>query len=178
MHAPRWHHGTAIELEALARSGDTWAMRRLSDLMQCGLRGVPRDPAQAAGWVEYAARAGSARAALRLGDRYQRGVGVAPNASYAIGWWRVAAEAGLMDARVNLASVLLEGDASHPAGSDRHNDHIRNEHCGSGFGAHPRRRIDHDDVEPLRDGREVAAKHFRVDRDHRRPVVRGLCGTQ
>lgn len=116
MHSARWHEGTLADLEALARSGDTWAMRRVSDMYQRGLRGAPVDVATAASWMEHAARAGSARAALRLAARYAAGAGVPKNLEWSFGWFRVAAQGGLMDAQVHVASTLLERDPNDAEG--------------------------------------------------------------
>lgn len=116
MHSARWHQGSLADVEALARAGDTWAMRRLSDLHQRGLRGAPTNPELAAQWLEHAARAGSARAALRLAARYAQGAGVPQNHAYADGWMRAAARGGMMDAQVVVATQLLEEDPSHPEG--------------------------------------------------------------
>lgn len=111
-----WHELSLSELEAQARGGDTWAMRRLSDAYQDGLRGAPVDVERAVGWARHAAESGSARAALRMGDRCNHGVGVPHDVAHAAAWWRMAAERGLMEAQANLASYLRSDGATRAEG--------------------------------------------------------------
>src|SRR5579859_8081661 len=58
---------------------------------------------------KQAARSGSAEAAFRIGELYVRGEGVLRSLPDAAAWYEKAAEAGHIDAQLQLGLMLLRG---------------------------------------------------------------------
>ncbi|MDK9713411.1 MAG: sel1 repeat family protein [Sulfuritalea sp.] len=71
--------------------------------------GLARDPARAAYWFEQAAIQGNAYAETRLGDLYEQGLGIPPNAKLAFDWRIKAALRGEVPAQVKVGRMYQEG---------------------------------------------------------------------
>ncbi len=63
---------------------------------------------------ERAARFGDGDAARNLGHLYRQGLGVEQDISIAVGWYQVAADAGVVTAQYNLGMVYLDGGPNFP----------------------------------------------------------------
>lgn len=72
-------------------------------------RGVTRDAAKAADWLEHAAEQGLAPAQYRLGNLYEKGNGVSKDTAKALAWYEKAAEAGNIRAMHNIGVLYAEG---------------------------------------------------------------------
>jgi len=64
---------------------------------------------EAATYWTKAAEFGDGEAARNLGHLYRQGLGVEPDAAIAVGWYQVAADAGIPSAQYNLGMVYLHG---------------------------------------------------------------------
>lgn len=87
------------EVRTLASQGETRAMVLLGSMLLGGSTyrnaiGQPLDPAEAIQWLERAANAGDATAAVRLGGLYERGEHVPRQPSLAENWYLRAARQG------------------------------------------------------------------------------------
>src|ERR1700728_4833313 len=71
------------------------------------------DPAEAARWVELAARHGLAAAQLRLGRMLLDGTGMAKDEGAALGWFKTAARSGDADA-MNMVGRCHENGSGTP----------------------------------------------------------------
>jgi hypothetical protein len=74
--------------------------------------GVAADPAAALRWFRSAAKAGDAEGANMLGRCYELGLGTQRDVVEAAAWYRIAADANDPWGCFNLASLLLQRDAS------------------------------------------------------------------
>lgn len=91
-----------------AEAGDT-AAQTLLGLIYEGGYGVPRDPAQAASWYEFAATGGNREAQFALGMMYLEGRGVSADGAKAASYFEKASAGGQIAATYNLALLYLEG---------------------------------------------------------------------
>jgi localization factor PodJL len=95
-------------LIALANSGSAKAQVLLGpQYLDGGAAAV--NEAEAAKWLERAARQGEALAAYRLGTLYERGHGVPLDMAKAVEWYEMAARAGNRKAMYNLAVAYAQG---------------------------------------------------------------------
>ncbi len=99
--------GTA-RLRVAAAAGDPAALYEVGARYAEG-RGVDRDMAQAAIWLERAANAGLAVAEHRLATLYEAGLGVPENRQTAYDWYLAAADQGNVLAMHNLGVMLSQG---------------------------------------------------------------------
>ena len=99
----QWRMGEGAQalpaVRALADEGEPRAMVLLGSMLLGGSSyrnaiGQPLDPAEALQWLERAARAGDATAAVRLGGLYERGEHVPRQPSLAENWYLRAARQG------------------------------------------------------------------------------------
>ncbi len=97
-----------VSARPLAMAGDATAQTVLGVAYDNG-QGVPRDLAQAAGWLARAGEQGFGPAALLLGDLYANGGGVPQDFTQAARWYRMAADKGLATAQCNLAMLYANG---------------------------------------------------------------------
>ncbi|HWY13872.1 MAG TPA: hypothetical protein VNX86_01875 [Rhizomicrobium sp.] len=95
-------------LIALANSGYAKAQVLLG-LQYLDGGAVTVNEAEAAKWLERAARQGEALAAYRLGTLYERGHGVPLDMAKAVEWYQTAARAGNRKAMYNLAVAYAQG---------------------------------------------------------------------
>jgi len=95
-------------LAALANTGSGMA-EELLGLRYLDGDGVAVNEAEAAKWLERAAKQGEAVAAYRLGTLYERGHGVPADAAKAAQWYGAAAKAGNRKAMHNLAVAYAQG---------------------------------------------------------------------
>jgi TPR repeat protein len=77
-------------------------------------KGVPRDDAAAARWLQPSAAAGNTAAQNNLGLLYATGQGLPHDHARAAAWFRAAADQGSAEAARNL-HVLIHGDDGAPA---------------------------------------------------------------
>ncbi len=77
-------------------------------------RGVAANPAEAARWLERAAKQSLALAQFRLASLYEKGIGVKKDAEAARRLYKAAAEQGNAKAMHNLAVLYAEGAAVKP----------------------------------------------------------------
>jgi localization factor PodJL len=77
-------------------------------------RGVAANPAEAARWLELAAKQGLAMAQFRLAGLYEKGIGVKKDTETARRLYKAAAEQGNAKAMHNLAVLYAEGAAVKP----------------------------------------------------------------
>ena len=78
-------------------------------VMHGGGHGVPRDDAEAAGWLQRAADQGCAEAQTILGVMHAKGRGVTQNDAKAAQWFRRAADQDHAAAQSNLGLLYAEG---------------------------------------------------------------------
>ena len=97
-------------LRRAALAGDPEAAAVVGDLYAKGGR-LPPNYAEAAIWFRRAAEAGHRGAARALGLLHLTGAGVPRDPEEAARWFRVSAQAGDPSARVDLANLLLRGEA-------------------------------------------------------------------
>jgi localization factor PodJL len=95
-------------LRAAAFSGDPAAAYEIAARFAEG-RGVPKDNAAAAHWLERAAKQGLAPAQFRLGGLYEKGIGVKKDLARARELYLAAADKGNGKAMHNLAVLYAEG---------------------------------------------------------------------
>ena len=95
-------------IEALANGGNTKAAL-IAGVKYLDGDGVARSEADAARWLERAAKAGEPVAQYRLGTLYQRGAGVVQNEAQALRWYEAAANQGNRKAMHNLGVFYAEG---------------------------------------------------------------------
>ena len=95
------------EIRQLAMNGDPEAQYSLGLALEEG-RGMPRDPKEAARWLQRACNGQVTGACLLLGLKYQVGNGVARNQDQAIGCYRMAALHDWPMAQYLLALLYLE----------------------------------------------------------------------
>lgn len=100
-----------------AEQGDAVAQNEVGSRYYAG-RGVERDDAEAARWIQLAADQGFAPAQYNLGLLYFRNRGVAGNDAEAARWYRAAAEQGYAPAQAGLGYLYTYG-----AGVEE--DHVR-----------------------------------------------------
>ena len=100
-----------------AEQGDAAAQNEVGSRYYAG-RGVERDDAEAARWIQLAADQGFAPAQYNLGLLYFRNRGVAGNDAEAARWYRAAAEQGYAPAQAGLGYLYTYG-----AGVEE--DHVR-----------------------------------------------------
>jgi localization factor PodJL len=95
-------------LRAAALSGDPAAAYEIATRFAEG-RGVPKDSAAAARWLERAAKQGLVPAQFRLGGLYEKGIGVKKDLDRARELYLAAAQKGNAKAMHNLAVLYAEG---------------------------------------------------------------------
>ena len=95
-------------LRAAALSGNPSAAYEVAVRFAEG-RGVPQNSAEAAHWLDLAAKKGFAPAQFRLGGLYEKGVGVKKDLAMARDLYRAAAAQGHAKAMHNLAVLYAEG---------------------------------------------------------------------
>ena len=95
-------------LRESAARGDAVAQNELGSRYYAG-RGVERDDAQAARWIQLAAAQGYAPAQYNLGLLHFRNRGVAGNDAEAARWYRAAAEQGYAPAQAGLGYLHIYG---------------------------------------------------------------------
>ena len=100
-------------LRSAADQGHIGAQSVLGWMLMGGHR-VPRDDAQAAGWLKRASEGGDTAAQNNLGVLYATGFGVPRDLAAAERWFRAAADRGAEIAVQNL-QMLRGGAASRPA---------------------------------------------------------------
>ena len=91
-----------------AEQGDAVAQNELGSRYYAG-RGVERDDAQAARWIQLAADQGYAPAQYNLGLLHFRNRGVAGSDAEAARWYRAAAEQGYAPAQAGLGYLHIYG---------------------------------------------------------------------
>jgi TPR repeat protein len=96
------------QFTARANLGDAQAMLALS-MSYAGGIGVEPNDAQAAMWLERAARAGNAVAQFQLGVAYEKGTGFTVDTKQAVRWYIEAAQAGNTKAMYNLGVSYANG---------------------------------------------------------------------
>ncbi len=94
-----------------ATAGDPAAQHDLGMLHLSG-NGVKRDPAEAARWLERAAKEGQPNAQFNLGVMYRDGNGVKEDQQVAVFWFQSAAEQGFARAQHNLAIAYARGSGA------------------------------------------------------------------
>jgi TPR repeat protein len=99
-------------LTETAERGSSAAQLMLGLAYLRGDRGLTKDSAVAARWLENAALQGNADAENELGDLYERGEGVPKNLRLANDWWEKAALRGSLRAQCNLGKRLLVDKAA------------------------------------------------------------------
>jgi TPR repeat protein len=100
---------TAVKLlTPLAEKGDQTARARLGELYLYG-RGVPNDPAHAAGLIRPAAAAGETRAMALLSIMFRVGSGVEKNPAESFKWARLSADKGDTFGFAQLGSAYAQG---------------------------------------------------------------------
>ncbi len=102
-----------VNLRSSANEGNSAAQLELGMRYAEG-RGVTRDLALAASWMEKAARQDFAPAQYRLGALYEKGLGVPKDLDKARQWYQRAAERGNVRAMHNLAVLLADGASGKP----------------------------------------------------------------
>ncbi|HEY4123425.1 MAG TPA: TetR family transcriptional regulator [Rhizomicrobium sp.] len=95
-------------IEALANGGNTKAAL-IAGVKYLDGDGVARSEAEAARWLERAAKAGEPVAQYRLGTLYQRGAGVVQDEAQALRWYEASANQGNRKAMHNLGVFYAEG---------------------------------------------------------------------
>ncbi|WP_165838701.1 tetratricopeptide repeat protein [Roseicella frigidaeris] len=101
--------GRAIALyRAAAEGGVAQAAHQLGVLALDG-RGLPRDPAEAAGWFRRAAEGGVPESQYNLALMLFRGEGVARQPYEAIQWMRRAGDQGVVPAQLALGRLYMTG---------------------------------------------------------------------
>src|SRR6185312_11460963 len=95
-------------LRAAALGGDPAAAYEIAARFAEG-RGVPKNTAAAAQWLERAAKQGLVPAQFRLGGRYEKGIGVKKDLVRARELYVAAAQKGNGKAMHNLAVLYAEG---------------------------------------------------------------------
>ena len=95
-------------LRASAERGDAVAQNELGSRYYAG-RGVERDDAEAARWIQLAADQGYAPAQYNLGLLHFRNRGVAGSDAAAARWYRAAAEQGYAPAQAGLGYLHIYG---------------------------------------------------------------------
>lgn len=95
-------------LRAAALAGDAAAAYEVAMRFAEG-RGVPQNDAEAARWLDRAAKGGLALAQFRLGGFYEKGIGVKKDLAAARDLYRAAADKGNARAMHNLAVLYAEG---------------------------------------------------------------------
>lgn len=96
------HYGRA------ASAGNTEAQCRVGALTAAG-KGTRHSDPEALRVYRLAADAGAACGLLYLGMAYERGMGVLPDATTAVGWYRKAVAKDSVEAMVRLAALLTQG---------------------------------------------------------------------
>lgn len=96
-------------LRDAAESGDPKAFHEIATRYAEGIGGVTVDMMAAASWYEKAAELGFAPAQYRIGNMYEKGLGVDRDLQKARGWYEQAAEAGNASAMHNLAVLYAMG---------------------------------------------------------------------
>ncbi len=91
-----------------AEQGDAVAQNEVGSRYYAG-RGVERDDAEAARWIQLAADQGFAPAQYNLGLLYFRNRGVAGNDAEAARWYQAAAEQGYPPAQAGLGYMYAYG---------------------------------------------------------------------
>ncbi len=109
--APPRHDLAFERLATLATAGSVKAQLLLG-LKYLDGDGAPANEAEAAKWLERAAKQDEALAAYRLGTLYERGRGVPADASKAMQWYATAARLGNRKAMHNLAVAYAEGSGT------------------------------------------------------------------
>ena len=93
-----------VALREAAVEGDAKAIFVIGDRLMGEAPGAPgSDMAAAAHWYEMAAEMGYAPAQYRIGNAYEKGIGVERDLQAAITWYQLAAEQGNVSAMHNLA---------------------------------------------------------------------------
>jgi TPR repeat protein len=109
----RDEHATTV-LRNLARNGLTPAMPLLGRVLV--QRGDARSVAEGRDWLQHAAEAGDATAALHLGKLWFKGApGLPANADQALPWLKQAADHGQEAAAHYVALILKNGSPQTPA---------------------------------------------------------------
>ncbi len=100
-------------LQRRAATGDASAADALASLLDSQRTQdeitVPKDDKAAFALYEQAARAGNTDAEFAVGQAYQRGFGIAPDATLATAWYRAAALNGLASAQTSLGFAYQTG---------------------------------------------------------------------
>ncbi len=79
-------------------------------VLEEGLYGLPKDPADAVEWFQHSGQLGNADAQYELGGMYLRGDGVTRDYGQALKWFRLAAAQGRGDAENNIGVMYEGGD--------------------------------------------------------------------
>jgi localization factor PodJL len=96
-----------VALREAAAEGDPKAIFVIGDRLMGGGPNAPdSDMAAAARWYEMAAEMGFAPAQYRIGNAYEKGLGVERDRQAAITWYQLAAEQGNVSAMHNLAVLF------------------------------------------------------------------------
>lgn len=102
-------YATALqEFLPLAEAGQASAQAAVGQMYLDGL-GVPKDPAQAAIWLEKAATGGNARARAQIGALYATGTGVPQDEMKASYWLLKAANQNVLQSQRFMAQRFFHG---------------------------------------------------------------------
>lgn len=103
-----------------ARQGDPEAQVQLGRayLLGKGVKGVRKDPAEAAVWLSLAAAWGRADAAAELARAHEKGAGVKKDAVEAARWWFRAGKLGDEAARERFVEMFLAGETDGIGGTE------------------------------------------------------------
>ena len=96
-------------VERMAGRGNDAAQVLLATAYLDGDGGLPKDPQLAAHWFELAALQGNGFAEERIGDLYEKGIGVAANPVLAFDWRLRAARRGNPQAQVKISRMYMAG---------------------------------------------------------------------
>lgn len=92
-----------------AQSGDPGAELLYGLSLLEGRYGLKPNAQEGLRWIRRAAEGGNPYAALKLGNAYAEGVGLARDDAKAVEWWRRAAQENNVEAKYRLGKAYLEG---------------------------------------------------------------------
>lgn len=95
-------------LSRLANNGDAGAQLQLGLAYRDGRYGLTPDAKTGLYWLRQSAKGGNAYAEDAIANAYAKGQGTAPDEKLAEQWWRKAIKDGDHDARLHLATALIQ----------------------------------------------------------------------
>jgi TPR repeat protein len=102
-------------LSQLANNGDAGAQLQLGLAYRDGRYGLTPDAKTGLYWLKQSAAGGNAYAEDAIGNAYFKGQGTAHDETLAEQWWRKAIKDGDRDARLHLATALIQRGQSQEA---------------------------------------------------------------